>query len=105
MVRRGQLHRIMIANGVRHHGHRRRGNGFFPGSGQKQADCQEQKEDYASEQKHEVICHHRTWQTLIRIKSYTFVTFRRRALPTTLTELSAIAAAAITGDSSRPKAG
>ena len=36
------------------------------------------------------------------INSYTFVTRSRRALPTTLTELSAMAAAAITGDSRIP---
>ena len=43
--------------------------------------------------------------SLILVNSYTFVILKRRELPTTLTELRAMAAAAITGDSKRPKVG
>ena len=67
--------------------------------------CEKTGEDYGPEPAHDRLSRSYRRDTLIRIKSYTFVIRRRSAFPTTLTELSAIAAAAMTGDSSRPKAG
>ena len=40
-----------------------------------------------------------------RVENYSFIIFNLKAFPTTLTEESDIAAAAITGDSKMPKAG
>ncbi len=87
----------MIFSRVLHRRYRRRSKGFFPGSGHEQAD-QEKKKEYASEQDHGVISYHGTRPSLIRINPRTFITLRRSALPTTLTELSAMAAA-MTGGS------
>ena len=91
---RHAVHRHGVYTGT----HRRRGKGLRSLGRHQRADHQEKRKQYASQQDHDVISYHKTWQSLIPINHYTFVTLRRRALPTTLTELSAMAAA-MTGGS------